>query len=209
MIVQRYVFMKRFRFSEFFIRANRLGEQQFKRWVFFPGMLFGAADKWWGDFGDRGEKHPGLDLCAFENPRDDLIWLDSNSRVPALARGAVVAIMNDFLGKSIVVEHTTDDAGDIRMCSFYAHTVPLPQIRIGRVVAEGEVIATVADVTRSKSGIRSHLHLSFAKTIGNLSYSELEWKTLGGLETLELFDPIPLLDIPFVIRSNPLSTFNK
>jgi len=41
--------LKKSRFTAHFIKANGLTENDFKAWVFYPGMLFKAQDTWWGN----------------------------------------------------------------------------------------------------------------------------------------------------------------
>jgi murein DD-endopeptidase MepM/ murein hydrolase activator NlpD len=184
-------------FSGVLVKANELYEQGFERWAFHPGMLFNAAEKWWGKPGPRGEPHPGVDLCAFLNAAGEVVRLDEGARVPAAFGGRVVAIMDDFLGRTVVVEHQ-DGAGD-RFCTFYAHTVPRADLRVGDPVAESEVIATIAGTAGSKSGIRPHLHLSLARVSGSIYYPELDWRRLGSSAALELVDPLPFFDLPHVV----------
>ena len=41
--------LKKSRFTEFFILENGLDRQDFKEWLLWPGMLFDAGSKWWGN----------------------------------------------------------------------------------------------------------------------------------------------------------------
>ncbi len=36
-------------FMERLVSSNALGDIEFDEWVFHPGMLFNALDKWWGN----------------------------------------------------------------------------------------------------------------------------------------------------------------
>ncbi len=35
-------------FSDCLVRCNGLSRAGFEEWVFYPGMLFGALEAWWG-----------------------------------------------------------------------------------------------------------------------------------------------------------------
>ena len=56
-------FLRMSRFTEFFILKNGFQDQGFKEWLLWPGMLFDAEIKWWGNQGRRNKPHEGLDLC--------------------------------------------------------------------------------------------------------------------------------------------------
>jgi hypothetical protein len=55
--------LKKSRFTEIFIRENAPETNAFDEWIFLPGMMFNAQDKWWGDQGKREMVHEGIDLC--------------------------------------------------------------------------------------------------------------------------------------------------
>src|SRR3989339_1498275 len=93
------------RFTESLVRENALDECGFKGWVFYPGMLFNAKDKWWGDQGKRDKPHEGLDLCLYRDQQDRVFRLDEKTKIPALYDGLVVRIFDDFIGKSVMMEH--------------------------------------------------------------------------------------------------------
>ena len=190
--------MRHSAFSDRLIECNGLGEMGFLCWAFTPGMLFGARRKWWGDRGPRNRPHPGLDLCAFVDRRDRTAWLDEGDRVPAASSGTAEAIIDDFLGRTVVIENRTPgiDAGDA-LYTLYAHVVPRPDLHPGDRVAEGEVIAAIAGVTRSRSGIRPHLHLSLAGIAGTLPVDRLDWRTLTEIDGIRFVDPLRTLALPY------------
>ena len=47
------------------IEANGLDPDDFKCWVFSPGMLFDAPNKWWDDYGRRDFPREGMDFCLY------------------------------------------------------------------------------------------------------------------------------------------------
>lgn len=63
---------------------------------------------WWGDCGERDNPHEGLDLCLYRNMEDDILRLDEKTNIPAMSDGVVVKIINDFLGRSVILEPPLD-----------------------------------------------------------------------------------------------------
>lgn len=185
--------------TEFLIRKNDLAENGFDCWVFHPGMLFHSTDKWWGDRGQRITPHEGLDLCYYRVPGGRIHCLDVKTRIPVLDDGVIVAIANDFLGKSVIVEHQYGDSKSPGFCSIYGHTNPPDNLKIGKSVKKGDILATIADTSRSKSGIQPHLHISLGLTDQFISYDRFDWKTINSWDMLTLTDPLFILDRPYQI----------
>lgn len=190
------------RFTEFIIRENDLAKSGFDQWVFQPGMLFNSPDKWWGDRGKRDTPHEGLDLCLYRVTSGRIFCIDENTRIPVMYDGVIVAIVNDFLGKSVIVEHELSDSGSPRFCSIYGHTKPPVDLQIGKSVKKGDILATLANSSRSKSGIRPHLHISLGWTAKFISYDRFDWETIGTWDMLTLLDPLDVLDRPYQVLEN-------
>ena len=108
--------LKNTRFTEFLIQKNALDQGGFKEWVFCPGMLFNSTDKWWGDQGKRDKPHEGLDLCLYKDREDKILRLGEKAKVPVIYDGIVVGIVDDFLGKSVIIEHLISDGRNNRLC---------------------------------------------------------------------------------------------
>ena len=187
------------RFTEFLIQKNALGESGFKGWVFCPGMLFNSTDKWWDDLGKRDKPHEGLDLCLYKDRKDTILRLGEKAKVPVIYDGTVVGIVDDFLGKSVIIEHLFSDCSNNRLCSIYGHTIPEDHLHVGNIVKQGDVIATLADSTRSKTNIFPHLHISLGWASKETSYDRLDWKNIGAPNTLTLLDPLQLIDGYYLI----------
>jgi len=190
------------RFTEFLIRENDLAKGGFEQWVFQPGMLFNSPDKWWGDRGKRVTPHEGLDLCLYRVPRRRIQCLGEKTRIPVMYDGVVVAIVNDFLGQSVIVEHELSDSDNPGFCSIYGHTDPPADLQIGKSVKKGDILATIADSSRSKSGIRPHLHISLGWTTKSVSYERFNWETIGTGDMLTLLNPLDVLDRPYLVLEN-------
>ena len=187
------------RFTESLIRKNALDPGGFNRWVFCPGMLFNSTDKWWGDQGRRNTPHEGLDLCFYQDREDTIVRLDELTKVPVIYDGMVVRIIDDFLGKSLIIEHFFSDGHDNKLCTIYGHTIPADNLHVGKIVRAGDVIATLADPGTSKTNIFPHLHISLGWTSKEISYDGLDWGNIGAPNTVTLLDPLQVIDWHYLI----------
>ena len=194
MVISGVTSLRKARFTEFLIRENALEDHDFNEWIFLPGMMFKAQDKWWGDQAKRDKPHEGLDLGLFRDRRKRIRLFKENTKIPAMYDGRVVAIFNDFLGKSVIIEHAFPNSDNIRFCTMFGHTKPHDGLRVGKNVEEGDIIATLTDPSKFKANIMPHLHLSIGWTTGYISYDKLDWQTIGASDTLSLFDPLYVMD---------------
>ena len=85
-------------FFQYLVAINRPHLDNFKQWIFLPGMLFNSGEKWWGDQGRRATPHEGLDLCSFAEIDGNIKNLDPHTKIPAAFAGEIVKIDPDFLG---------------------------------------------------------------------------------------------------------------
>ncbi len=184
------------RFTARLIEANGYDPNDFKCWVFCPGMLFEAPDKWWGDYGRRDFPHEGLDFCLYRDAADNLLRLDESTRIPVMHDGRVKALFNDYLGEAVVIEHESIAALPGKSISIYAHTKPQDGIRPGVKVREGDIIATIAGTGRSKTNILPHLHLSFGRPSVDIVYEPFVWNQMRDPRRVTLKNPQGLVDWP-------------
>ena len=187
------------RFTEFLIRKNALDQDGFNGWVFYPGMLFNSTDKWWGDQGKRDTPHEGLDLCLYRDREDTIFRIGEKTKVPVIYDGIIVRIIDDFLGKSVIIEHLFSDCHNNRLCTIYGHTIPEDTLHVGKIVKAGDVIATLADLSTSKTNIFPHLHISLGWTSKEISYDRLDWGNIGAPNTVRLLDPLKVIDWHYLI----------
>ena len=180
------------RFTEYMVRENGLDRRGFRAWVFLRSMLFGAEGKWWGDRGKRTSPHEGLDVCLFSDARRSLFRLKEGTRIPAMCDGTVVAIIDDFLGVSIVLEHRLPDHGG-RFLMIYGHMVVREGLRAGSGVRETEVIGTLVDPGTSRGDIYPHLHVSLARPSAGMSYDRLTWRDLNDPGLFTMIDPLAVI----------------
>ena len=86
-----------------------------------------------------------------------------------------------------------------RLCSIYGHTIPEDNLHVGKIVKKGDVIATLADSSKSKTNIFPHLHISLGWTSKVISYDRLDWENIGAPNTLTLLDPLQIIDWHYLI----------
>jgi murein DD-endopeptidase MepM/ murein hydrolase activator NlpD len=184
------------RFTARLIEANGIDPDDFKCWVFCPAMLFGAPDKWWGDYGRRDFPHEGLDFCLYRDAADHLRRLDENTRIPVMHDGRVRALFNDYLGQAVVIEHDRIPAIPEKAISIYAHTKPRDGILPGVKVRAGDIIASIADTGRSKTNILPHLHFSFGRPSPDIVYEPFVWNQMRDPGLVTLNNPQSLVDWP-------------
>jgi hypothetical protein len=185
------------RFTEFLVRENGLDEAGFQEWIFYPGMLFNAMDKWWGNQGKRERPHEGLDLYLYKDRKDKILHLDEKTRIPALYDGVVVRVMDDFIGKSVMVEHRLPDSGHPRFCTIYGHTNISGDLHAGSIVKAGGILAFLARPNKTQSHIPPHLHISVGWILNKFSYENLDWKTITTSNMLKWVDPLQVISRHF------------
>ena len=188
--------MKQTRFTELLIAANGLNPKDLQSWVFCPGMLFQSTDKWWGDHGRRDFPHEGIDFCLHTDRSDRVLPIDHRTRIPVMHDGVVRAMFTDYLGQAVVIEHADAQNGNRRFLSVYAHTKPQENIQPGVMVKEGEIIATIADTSRSKAKILPHLHFTLGLPSPNLVLEPFIWNDMRDPERVTLLNPFGVIDWP-------------
>ncbi len=179
-------------FNESFIKLNRLKDNKFKEWIFVPGMLFSSMEKWWGT-GRRDRPHEGLDLCFYADHKHNIFRLSEKIKIPALFDGIIAGIIDDFLGKSIIIKHNISSGAGTVFCSILGHVIPHKIISVDSIVKQGDVIASVAASGGSKTKISPHLHLSLGHIIEDFPLQKLDWNTISDPGVFSLLDPIRLI----------------
>jgi len=183
-------------FTEMLIEVNRFDPDDFKHWVFCPGMLFNSPDKWWGDHGRRDFPHEGIDFCFYRGGSGKMLRLDEKTRIPVMHNGVVRAVFTDYLGRAVVIEHQNTQADGGNLLSAYAHTRPLDGIEPGVALKAGDVVATIADTRHSKANILPHLHFSLGRPAPDLAYDPFVWNDMRNPESVVLLNPLGLIDWP-------------
>lgn len=188
-------------FARRLIEANGLDLAGFRRWLFFPGMLFLSEKSWWGDGRPRPYSHEGIDVCLFENRDARRLRLDPRVFVPAADNCRVVSIIDDFIGKTIIC--TLDEpAGDRGISDphgasdpliLYAHVLPADGISPGDAVRNGDLIARIAPADPGKTPLPPHLHVSLLRAGFLPDPERLNWHRLNRLDRSAFIDPIDAL----------------
>ena len=185
--------MKPIRFSDMLVAANHSDVGDFRGWIFDPGMAFQSTNKWWGDLGRRDFPHEGVDYCLYTDSSCGKHRLHAGARIPVTHDGRVRAMFDDYLGRSLVVGHAAGNDGREEFISIYAHTQPLDHIRPGVTVQAGDIIATIADTSRSKARIPAHLHFTLGVPAADLDYDAFVWNTMRDPKLVRLMDPHALI----------------
>jgi len=189
-------------FTDYFIRENELDAfEDFREWLLCPEMLFDASEKWWGDFGFRDVRHPGLDLCCYRTSKDKTSYMNGHTKIPAMYDGVLVGMIDDFLGKSLILKHSIPGIEVEDFLTVYGHTHPGQGIQIGKEYKEGETIARVAGMDNSRSRVRPHLHISIGLLAKPVSYARLDWENMSDPDTMILIDPLQVIDRYSVVPS--------
>jgi len=131
----------------------------FKRWIFRPGMFFGDRVEWWGDCNRRRTVHEGADFVEGLQSDEKIRNIPEWTPVCAMADGEIVAILDDFLGKTVVVRHPAiaHESGDA-FYTFVSHIRP-DSDRLGPI-AKGRLLGKVNK--SASAGAPPHLHLTGA-----------------------------------------------
>ena len=190
------------RFAEMLVEENSLDQMGFECWIFCAGMQFNSMQKWWGDHGKRDFPHEGIDLCLFRNRSKRTLRINEKNRIPVISDGVVKAIFTDYLGKAVIIEHENLIIENRNILSIYAHTKPQADVQIGSVVKEGDIIATIADTSRSKAKIIPHLHFSLGLPSPSLSYDAFFWNIIRKPDLITLLDPLEVVDIPHQVLNS-------
>lgn len=165
-------------------------------------MLFNTLDTWWREEGHRKSAHEGLDLLLYRTHARQMARLSQGTRIPVMADGLIRRIINDYLGKTVFVEHAPPRPDCTRVYSIYGHTVPNQEIQAGMTIRRGDVIATVAGPVSAPFPMAPHLHLSIAWTPEPLPCDQLTWDALGTSRRLTLLDPLKVIRHPHEILAD-------
>lgn len=194
-------------------RLNHLPMGENGEWIFHSGMLFGSHLKWWVE-GRRATAHEGIDILFYRNESGEIASIPSDLRVPAISRGIILNVCEDFLGKSVVValespdgfnphclgnRSTSNENSTLRArhqirAMVYAHIVPEQTLDRGQSIEKGQVLGTIADTAMRKSGISAHLHLSFMTMPAHIDPLLLDWQRFTDTRQTDFlfYDPLSI-----------------
>lgn len=179
-------------FRENILKVNNL-ERHFDDWVFRPGMLFRASEKWWGRGEVRARPHEGLDLCCYRDKGGNEHLLAKETLVPVIYRGEILKIEDDFIGKSVYVGHDNYLGEGNRLYTIYGHIKPVEDLKRGVILEEGDIIGAIAEPDKEKTNIAAHLHISVAFISTSLHCENITWKTMADAGMVSLQDPLEII----------------
>ena len=181
-------------FEEWLSRLTR--ESGFDKWRFRPGMSFGERMEWWGPRGRRRTVHEGLDFVeGFQGGEVNLVT--EGVPVRAVVSGEVVATLDDFMGKTVVLRHpsmTLQDGSIFHTLVSHIQT----EGTMPPFVNKGEMLGRIGK--RAGIHIRSHLHLTGAWFPAGFPFAE------AGINTIMHpgFTPAILANLNNLVETNPL-----
>ncbi len=181
-------------FQDTISTVNGLKRQDFREWLFLPGMLFGAGEKWWGKGGKRETLHEGLDICYYRTTEPDIRQITPGTKIPVIYPGTVTTVIDDFLGKSIFIKHEQYRVKRATLYTAYGHTQPVSSLQPGVKVSESEIIGAAAETNRKRQGVPCHIHISAAWVPDELPGQGLNWEIM---KNMILLDPLSLLELPY------------
>jgi len=179
-------------FTGNFIKLNNTDRGGFKEWLICNGMLFNSGNSWWGAGAKRKKPHEGLDLCFYRDSENRVRRLNEAAKIPVMYDGTVIGIFDDFLGKSLFLQHDITDSAGSRLCTVFGHIIPDSGIYPGKIVKQGEIAARTACPEKSAAG--PHLHITAGRPRKEISEELLNWKTIGDPDAMTLIDPLALID---------------
>ncbi len=189
-------------FNTLFVQYNDLNAYSFEEWVFYPGMLFQDLHTWWSNGDVRPTPHEGIDICFFRDKNGQVRRLGKDTNIPVMYDGEIIHIHDDFLGKSIYVKHNSSDKNGKALYTIYGHTIPENHYGVGKIVCEGDIIATIAaDATKGRR-IPPHLHITTAWLPESLSRKELNWQIISDPQLVALCNPLDLIDCRYHIDND-------
>jgi hypothetical protein len=171
-------------------------ESGFTHWILRCGMFFGDRIEWWGDRARRRTEHEGLDFAEGAHACAKIRSIPEGTPARALADGEVVAILNDFLGKTIVMRHSgiTNETGSV----FYTLLSHIrPTARLQDSVVSGQLIGQVCKSTNVN--VPAHLHLSAAWIPGTIHPSQICMNYIH-----PAFTPVVLINFNELVQGSPL-----
>ncbi len=153
-------------------------------------MLFSSRDKWWDDYGLRTTMHEGIDITYYRTDGRNLETLNETTLIPAFDDGKILSVCDDFLGKSLIIEHPDSDKfTDSIVIYAYAHIIPDNRLKTGDYVEKGCPIARVCNTDRNPK-LPPHLHFSCFEVSSNISSQSLNWNLFSKIEKNQCIHPL-------------------
>ncbi len=182
------------RFSAFlhFIAAeNRLDCSGSVEWLFLPGMLFGSSAKWWGDFKERKTAHEGVDIVYFRDTAGRMRQLDTQMKIPSMAKGVLCNTCDDFLGQTLVIETCEESDSSWRTLMVYAHIKADPSLSAGDIIQPMQILGHVHETVKNPQ-LPPHLHFSCFSVPRDIPFRELNWTLFCNAKKIVMIPPFSI-----------------
>ncbi len=155
-------------------------------WIFRDGMFFNDRVEWWGTGCRRRTLHEGMDFAEAMLTDGAVQQVPEGMPVHALADGEMVAFLDDFLNKTVVVRHNSvrNENGDI-FYTLFSHINPTT-LTPGPII-KGQILGNVGK--SKKVGAPSHLHLTGAWIPESITADQISMDLIH-----PAFMPIVLID---------------
>ncbi|MBU0964922.1 MAG: M23 family metallopeptidase [Proteobacteria bacterium] len=161
---------------------NGKSGKDIKNIILLPGMDFRGREKWWARGEWRCRPHEGVDVVCCEDDAGEEQFLGEGTKVPCLLSGEIVALCDDFLGKSVFVRGEGYSFGDF--VAVHAHI--LTKVRPGDRVVTGEEIGVIAPANGT---VPAHLHLSLFRFSTELPWGDIDWQYLNSCDLSIFLNP--------------------
>ena len=110
--------------------------------------------------------------------------------VPPLFRGRIANIIDDLVGKTVIVEHFTRNEAGSTLYAFYAHIAPDRSAIPGKAINNGEVLGKISS---GKGNCPAHLHISTAWCSRRDHLEGFSWADHAKGPAFQFFDPLEIL----------------
>ena len=169
------------------IALNQWHDYEFRTWLLKRGMGFNDPSKWWGDQGARPTRHEGLDLTCFRDNAGNEQQLTAGTIVPPLYEGKVINIIDDFLGRTVIIEHRLSNQTGQILHGFYAHLTPTAKLKTGAFIDDTAELGMIAEGNRI---CPAHLHISMVWISRDFPVDCLSWPGFTEQEGFHPCDPL-------------------
>ena len=169
------------------------------QWAFYPGMLFQSMERWWGNGGYRSTPHEGIDLCLYNDQKSRTLVLDKAARIPAMYRGCINNIIDDYLGETVFIAHDINDDKGNQLYTIYGHVKLLGMIVRGVILEDGDLVASISGTEHKQLKIIPHAHISVAWIPESFPPEQLSWKIMNESLDITLLDPLAVLNGDYTI----------
>lgn len=177
-------------FTANIIALNQWHNCGFKGWLLQPGMGFAEPDKWWSDRGARPTRHEGLDLTAYQDKANGEHPLTEGTIIPPLYGGQLINIIDDFLGRTVIIDHGIINRQNQNLHGFYAHLSPAANLKSRAILNATDSLGTIASGNHI---CPPHLHISTVWISRDFPVERLSWPDFNEQEGFQPCDPLIFL----------------